>query len=415
LGWTQLLNFDTSRTTRGYTGHEGLDPVGLIHMNGRVYDPKLGRFISADPHVQAPGNTQNLNRYSYVLNNPLSYTDPSGYFFKKLKQFAGIIIGAVVAVACSVCFAGAWGILTGAAIGGASGWIATGSVKGAFMGAVSGAIFGGVGGYFADAGTSVFSSSGFLAFGAAGGITEVLNGGNFGHGFLTAGVGALVGASPTLQGAHPGLQVGSKAIVGGTLSAATGGKFANGAYSAAMAAIVHNAAARGAAQLKNYLKPAYAHIGEMHSLSAEEAQLIHEKVMGLLAEMGETGLENVSFVNKYARVSRDGRVILYETYEEYLAGHRQGNWLGGFRQGKPITVFRNAYATEITEILLGNPAHKLNYFPRNFAPGVEGGLFTIGHELGHRTSGGGGFRWQEEVAANRNGDRILQQYRERAQ
>ncbi|MES9937204.1 MAG: RHS repeat-associated core domain-containing protein [Sedimenticola sp.] len=53
-------------------------------MNGRVYDPELGRFLSADPHVQSFANPQSLNRYSYVLNNPLSYTDPSGYFFKSL-------------------------------------------------------------------------------------------------------------------------------------------------------------------------------------------------------------------------------------------------------------------------------------------------------------------------------------------
>jgi len=71
-------------TPRGYTGHEMLDAVGLIHMNGRVYDPKLGRFLSADPFVQFPGYTQSYNRYSYVLNNPLGYTDPSGYFVKEL-------------------------------------------------------------------------------------------------------------------------------------------------------------------------------------------------------------------------------------------------------------------------------------------------------------------------------------------
>ncbi|MBI5041937.1 MAG: RHS repeat-associated core domain-containing protein [Gammaproteobacteria bacterium] len=68
-------------STRGYTGHEQVDPVGLIHMNGRVYDPDLGRFISADPTVQAPGNGQSLNRYSYTINNPLAYTDPSGHRF----------------------------------------------------------------------------------------------------------------------------------------------------------------------------------------------------------------------------------------------------------------------------------------------------------------------------------------------
>ncbi len=52
---------------------------GLINMNGRLYDPYLQRFLSPDPFIQAPGNAQNFNRYSYCLNNPLMYTDPSGY------------------------------------------------------------------------------------------------------------------------------------------------------------------------------------------------------------------------------------------------------------------------------------------------------------------------------------------------
>ncbi len=77
-----------SNITRGYTGHEHLDGVGLIHMNGRVYDASLGRFLSADPFVQQPKNLQSLNRYSYVVNNPLTLTDPSGFFFKKI--FKGI-------------------------------------------------------------------------------------------------------------------------------------------------------------------------------------------------------------------------------------------------------------------------------------------------------------------------------------
>jgi RHS repeat-associated protein len=65
--------------TRGFTGHEHVDTFNLIHMNGRVFDPSIGRFLSADPIVQAPANTQSYNRYSYVFNNPLSFTDPSGY------------------------------------------------------------------------------------------------------------------------------------------------------------------------------------------------------------------------------------------------------------------------------------------------------------------------------------------------
>jgi RHS repeat-associated protein len=66
---------------RGYTGHEHLDAFGLINMNGRAYDPLVARFLSPDPVMQQPGNTQNHNGYSYVLNNPLKYTDPSGYSF----------------------------------------------------------------------------------------------------------------------------------------------------------------------------------------------------------------------------------------------------------------------------------------------------------------------------------------------
>nr|WP_256470542.1 RHS repeat-associated core domain-containing protein [Alkalimarinus coralli] len=64
---------------RGFTDHEHMDEVGLIHMNGRVYDPVIGRFLSADPYVQAPYNSQSYNRYSYGWNNPLSVTDPAGY------------------------------------------------------------------------------------------------------------------------------------------------------------------------------------------------------------------------------------------------------------------------------------------------------------------------------------------------
>ena len=63
---------------RGYTGHEHLPEYGLIHMNARLYDPQTGRFLSPDPYVQDPANTQSYNRYAYALNNPLRYIDPSG-------------------------------------------------------------------------------------------------------------------------------------------------------------------------------------------------------------------------------------------------------------------------------------------------------------------------------------------------
>ena len=65
---------------RGYTGHEHLTVFGLINMNARLYDPALGRFLSPDPYIQALDFTQNFNRYSYCLNNPLRYIDPDGEF-----------------------------------------------------------------------------------------------------------------------------------------------------------------------------------------------------------------------------------------------------------------------------------------------------------------------------------------------
>jgi RHS repeat-associated protein len=72
--WTQI----TATTRRGYTEHEMLDNLTLEHVNGRAYDPVTGRFMSADPYVTDPMNSQSFNRYSYVLNNPLALTDPSG-------------------------------------------------------------------------------------------------------------------------------------------------------------------------------------------------------------------------------------------------------------------------------------------------------------------------------------------------
>lgn len=79
--WGQLVAGSISLLDRGYTSHEHFDDVGIIHMNGRLYDPLLRRFLNADENIQDPNNTQNYNKYSYVLNNPMMYNDPSGEFF----------------------------------------------------------------------------------------------------------------------------------------------------------------------------------------------------------------------------------------------------------------------------------------------------------------------------------------------
>jgi RHS repeat-associated protein len=71
----------TSATSRGFTGHEMMDSVCLINTNARVYDPSIGRFMSADSIVPDPLNSQSFNRYSYVNDMALSATDPTGHAY----------------------------------------------------------------------------------------------------------------------------------------------------------------------------------------------------------------------------------------------------------------------------------------------------------------------------------------------
>lgn len=77
--WKPGVPAESFLTSSGFTGHNQLDAHNLIHMGGRVYDPNLGRFLSADLFVQSPYNSQSFNRYSYTFNNPGSFTDPTGY------------------------------------------------------------------------------------------------------------------------------------------------------------------------------------------------------------------------------------------------------------------------------------------------------------------------------------------------
>lgn len=83
---------------RGFTGHEMLPEFCLINMNGRMYDPVLGRFLSPDNYVQLGDFSQSYNRYSYCLNNPLKYNDPSGELFgiDDAIIISAVVIGAAV-------------------------------------------------------------------------------------------------------------------------------------------------------------------------------------------------------------------------------------------------------------------------------------------------------------------------------
>nr|WP_246868068.1 RHS repeat-associated core domain-containing protein [Rhizobacter sp. SG703] len=88
--WGSLKN---AQDHSGYTGHEHLDQLGLVNMNARMYDPLLGRHTSADPTVPDPTNVQAFNRYSYVLNNALVFTDPTGLEAEHVNRTSDSICG----------------------------------------------------------------------------------------------------------------------------------------------------------------------------------------------------------------------------------------------------------------------------------------------------------------------------------
>ena len=121
---------------RGYTGHEHFFEVNLIHMNGRMYDANLGRFLSPDNYIQDPFNTQSFNRYGYVQNNPLINVDYSGESFwrsigkwiKKHAKVITLVATIAVAVVATVATAGMASPLLAATIIGASAGFTAGAV-----------------------------------------------------------------------------------------------------------------------------------------------------------------------------------------------------------------------------------------------------------------------------------------------
>jgi RHS repeat-associated protein len=250
-------------TDRGYTEHEHLDEVGVIHMNGRIYDPLIGRFMSADPFIQAPFELQSHNRYAYVMNNPLAFTDPSGYFswggvFRSAVQ-AGIVVTGGYAGGLVGLYAGyqaqnnprlqSMYISVGSLACG--GWAPVCNGFGQGMLATSygasesqawniGARAGFTTWAFQAAGDGVengsyakHSAGHYAAHATAGCVSSVANGGKCGTGAASAVVG--LGATHYTSGANwnavsRGVVV---SVAGGVASVIGGGKFSNGAMTAA--------------------------------------------------------------------------------------------------------------------------------------------------------------------------------------
>ncbi len=263
-----LYEFKSDVTDRGFTGHEQIDEIGLIHMNGRVYDPVLGRFISADPIIQSPTDLQSLNRFAYVRNNPLSLIDPSGFSWwsKKGKRMLGKAfsvlfptiaistpqglrefgrfarknkyVGEVVQVAgCAAVIAGSAGA-GAAACGAIAASVAYGVTDGDFQAAArAGAtafVMSWVGGKIgAPSGFNSASYGKVFAHGVMGGIAAGANGGDVRRGALAGAAGSSLG------GVAKGSAV-AAAIVGGTVSKLSGGSFANGAVTGSFSWLVRD-------------------------------------------------------------------------------------------------------------------------------------------------------------------------------
>ncbi|OUS29383.1 hypothetical protein A9Q99_09800 [Gammaproteobacteria bacterium 45_16_T64] len=271
-------------TNRGFTGHEMLDSVGLIHMNGRVYDPELGRFLSADPIVQAPTNSQSYNRYSYVANNPVSYTDPSGFsWFKKIKKSIGkafkriakayyrysgleaqvrfsqrmtvatakllaknpALATVVQIVGCVITVAVGCALIVGA-VTALQTYGVTGDWQMAFRaGVIAGAtafISAQVNGYIGD--TFKNGIANVAAHAAFSGAMSAAQGGSFWSGAAAGAVSSTIDVNGWTHGLDPVSSTVVAGFVGGTVSRITGGKFANGARTAAMAHIFNDLAHR---------------------------------------------------------------------------------------------------------------------------------------------------------------------------
>ena len=224
-----------------FADQEDDDETGLYNYRARLYDPLLGRFISADSIVPEPGNLQAFNRYSYCVNNPLVYVDPSGHLFG-IDDL--IVIG--VAVAIGAAAGASYAAITG-------GDIATG----ALTGAVSAACFYAAGGIIGAYGLTSQSLAGVVARsaihvaagGVSGGINAAITGGDVAMGALVGGISA--GVAKGLGGYIPGNLTGNSyvdfgiglvehaaigGITGGVAAELYGGSFGEGFEQGAMAA-----------------------------------------------------------------------------------------------------------------------------------------------------------------------------------
>ena len=396
-----------SPTTRGYTSQEEMPAVCLINYNARIYDPTLGRFLSPDSVTQNVYDMQLLNRYTYVGNNPLSFTDPTGHLFGIDDFFIAFVLVAILAPelhqipilgSLATILAGfgcgplgpiCAGIIA-AEVTGIQGGTMAQAFKAFVLTAVEAVAFKAIGLQ------STWSTAGkALASGLVGGIASVAGGGHFASGFLAAGFASF--AAPSV--AQINSQIGGtlvSAVLGGVGSVLGGGKFANGAVTGAFAYAVQSAAEDDE---KLFLTRSNDRMDGPEIPAAQREKIIDANIATYRGMSGNAaGQIIINDYNTYYVVDESGQYFrsfdnLADTdafIKDQLDSHGvQYNHVGGATKG-PITWLYAESAYPIDNIY-GDPINP------KFAT-----LFTIWHEAGHVPwiFGGGGCGLDEACANN---------------
>jgi RHS repeat-associated protein len=336
-----LLPIIPTLTNRGFTGYEHIDEMDFIHMNGRVYDPSIGRFLSADPNIQALYNTQSYNRYSYVLNNPLKYSDPSGFLSERITNAFRYnpyfkAAGAIIAFA----YGGPEGVaLYSAGLASLSGASDEDVLKAA------------VGLYIissAAAGINTSVSNVILratSYGILGGASSLISDGNFADGFVIGIIGSIANGYMRQTGGLAGRTT-IVAISGGVIEELGGGKFINGATSAAFAYLFSES-------IKPELKVKF-------SIPGYEA---NDSVYDSAEEAYNAGAESPTASTRVRK-----QLIIYS---QTAVGNRVMSQRG------TLTIYPD-YDSK--------PSAPINKMLINYS---GGNILALGHEVGHTTFGGG--------------------------
>jgi RHS repeat-associated protein len=238
-----------------FTGQEYDAEYELYNYSARLYDPTLGRFITADTIVPDWTDPQSLNRYGYCRNNPLIYVDPSGHF-----AWGAFFIGLAKAIGYGAAIGAAVGGFMAAANGGNI-WL--GMRDGANSGAISGAMFY-CAGEFIGANSSSFATMSeasanvakaavhTVAGAASGAVNASITGGDVGQAAL---IGGLSAGAAKYMGGGPGARILTGAAAGGVSSVMAGGDFAQGAIQGAMTSMIAIMAAGIISETQNQQEP----------------------------------------------------------------------------------------------------------------------------------------------------------------